>query len=234
MEEISNLPIQPTQPENTPASETERWSSLIGGGALVLIGLKERSLKGALMAIAGSGLIYQGVKNQSTIEEAQSLLGMDHSLKVEKTVTIAKPAAELYRYWRDFTNLPSFMKHLKSVTVNDDHRSHWVSNAPLDTTVEWDAQIIKDEPDQLIAWTSVENAQIDNSGFVRFQPAPGDRGTEVKVVMEYNPIAGKIGAAIAELFGQEPEQLVGQDLRHFQQLMETGEIATTEGQPKGG
>jgi uncharacterized membrane protein len=230
MEEISNLPVQETQSENTQASETERWSSLIGGSALVLIGLKERSLRGALMAIAGGGLIYQGVKNQSMIEEAQELLGSDRSIKVEKTVTIAKPAEELYRYWRDFGNLPSFMKHLKSVTVYDDHRSHWVTDAPLDMTVEWDAQIIKDEPDQLIAWTSVENADIDNSGFVRFQPAPGDRGTEVKVVMEYNPIAGKIGMAIAELFGKEPEQLIKQDLRHFQQLMETGEIATTEGQ----
>jgi uncharacterized membrane protein len=234
MEEISNLSIQETPSENTQASETERWSSLIGGGALVLIGLKERSLRGVLMAIAGGGLIYQGVNNQSAIKEAQELLGIDHSIKVEKTVTIAKPAAELYRYWRDFNNLPSFMKHLKSVIVYDDQRSHWVTNAPLDKTVEWDAQIIKDEPDQLIAWTSVENANINHSGFVRFQPAPGDRGTEVKVVMEYTPIGGKIGSAIAELFGKEPEQLIKQDLCRLQQLMETGEIATTEGQPKGG
>jgi uncharacterized membrane protein len=238
MQEVSNLPVKQTQSENAQASDTERWSSLIGGGALVLMGLRERSLKGVLMAIAGSGLIYQGVKNQSTIEKAQEALKIapssDRSIKVEKTVTINKPAEELYRYWHDFTNLPRFMKHIKSVTVYDDKRSHWVASAPLDTTVEWDAQIIKDEPNQLIAWTSVEGADIDNSGFVRFQPATGDRGTEVKVVMEYNPIAGEIGTAIAKLLGEEPEQRIGDELHRFKQLMETGEIATTEGQPKGG
>lgn len=232
--EVSNLTVKQTQPENTQASDTERWSSLIGGGALVLMGLRERSLRGVLMAIAGGGLIYQGVKNKSTIGETQEALGIDRRIKVEKTVTIEKPAEELYRYWRDFTNLPSFMKHLKSVAVYDDNRSHWVANAPLDTTVEWDAQIIKDEPDRFIAWTSVEGADIDNSGFVRFQPATGDRGTEVKVVMEYNPIAGKLGAAIAKLLGKEPEQQIGEELHRFKQLMEIGEIATTEGQPKGG
>jgi uncharacterized membrane protein len=228
MEEVSNLPVRQTQPENDRASETERWSSLIGGGALVLMGLKERSLKGVLMAIAGGGLIYQGVKNQSTIEQAKEQLSIDRAIKVEKSVTIAKPPTELYSYWHDFANLPSFMEHLKSVTVYDDKRSHWVANAPLDTMVEWDAQIIKDEPDRLIAWTSVEGADIENSGFVRFQPATGDRGTEVKVVMEYNPIAGKLGVAIAKLFGEEPEQQIGDDLRRFKQLMETGEIARSK------
>lgn len=158
---------------------------------------------------------------------------MSKSIKVEKTVTINKPAEELYRFWHNFGNLPHFMKHLKDVKVNNDKRSHWTTTGPLGGSVEWDADIIEDRDNELIAWTSVEGADVDNSGSVRFQPAPGDRGTEVKVVTEYNPPGGAIGATIAKLFGEEPEQQIGDDLRRFKMMMEAGEIATTEGQPKG-
>lgn len=125
------------------------------------------------------------------------------------------------------------MKHLKSVKVYDEKRSHWVATAPMGASVEWDADIINDQPNKLIAWASVEGADVDNSGFVRFTPAPANRGTEVKVVIEYNPPGGAVTAAIAKLFGEEPEQQIGDDLRRFKMLMEAGEIATTEGQPSG-
>ncbi len=209
---------------------TERWASLIGGGALVLYGLRKGSLRGALTALAGGGLVYHGAAGQKSIQE---VAGVSKSIKVEKTVTINKPAAELYRFWHNFENLPNFMKHLKSVKVYDDKRSHWVANAPLGASVEWDAEIVNDQENKLISWASVEGADVDNSGFVRFQPATGDRGTEVKVVLEYNPPGGAITAAVAKLFGEEPEQQVGDDLRRFKMLMETGEIATTEGQSSG-
>lgn len=208
-------------------SDAERWTSLIGGGALVLYGLSQRSLRGALMAVAGGGLVYRGVTAQTGIQEAA---GMNQSIKVEKTVTINKSPEELYRFWHNFENLPHFMKHLKHVKVYDEKRSHWIASAPMGNSVEWDAEIINDQQNKLIAWASVEGADIDNSGFVRFQPAPADRGTEVKVVMEYNPPGGVVGSAIAKLFGEEPEQQIGDDLRRFKQLMEAGEIATTEGQ----
>lgn len=158
---------------------------------------------------------------------------MNQSIKVEKTVTINKPVEELYRFWHNFENLPHFMKHLKEVKVYDGQRSHWTTSGPLDGTVEWDADITEDRENELIAWTSVEGADVGNSGFIRFQPAPDNRGTEVKVVTEYNPPAGAVGAAIAKLFGEAPEQQLGDDLRRFKMLMESGEIATTEGQPKG-
>lgn len=215
------------------SGDLERWASMIGGGALVLSGLKQRSLRGVLMAIAGGGLVYQGAKGNSTIKQVQDAAGLDHAIRVEKTVTINRPAAELYSFWRNFENLPRFMSHLKSVTVKDDRHSHWVANAPLDQTVEWDAVIMNDEPNHLIAWASEDEADIENSGFVRFQPTSGDRGTEVKVVMEYQPPGGKLAAAIAKLFGEEPEQQVGDELNRFKQLMEAGEIATIEGQSKG-
>lgn len=221
------------QKTNPSASDTERWASLIGGGALVLMGLQDRSLRGVLMALAGGGLVYQGATHQSTVQKVQEAVGIESVIKVEKTVAINKPAEDLYRYWRNFENLPTFMKHLKSVKVISENRSHWVANAPLGTNIEWDAEIVKDEPNSLIAWASVEGADVSNSGFVRFHPATGGRGTEVKIVMEYEPPGGAIASAIAKLFGEEPEQQIGDELNRFKQLMETGEIATTEGQPKG-
>jgi uncharacterized membrane protein len=216
-------------------SDTERWGSLITGGALVLSGLSQRSLRGALMAIAGGTLAYHGVAGQKGLQDTVTeAAGIDKPLRVEKTVTIqTKSAAELYQFWHDFENLPTFMKHLRSVTVLDDTRSHWVANAPLGNTVEWDAQIINDLENLLISWASIPGAAVENSGFVRFQAAPSGRGTEVKVVLEYTVPGGSLTAAIAKVFGENPEQQIGDDLRRFKMLMETGELATTEGQSCG-
>ncbi|MEH2149503.1 SRPBCC family protein [Nostoc sp.] len=215
------------------ASEVERWGSLIGGGAMVLMGLKQGSLRGVLTALAGGGLIYQGATKQSTIQQAQEAIGINQSIKVEKTVTINKSAEELYRFWHNFENLPTFMKHLKSVQVYNEKRSHWIANAPLGNSVEWDAEILEDRENEFISWASVEGADIDNSGFVRFQKTLGDRGTEVKIVLEYNPPGGVLGATVAKFFGEEPQQQIGDELGRFKMLMEAGEIATTEGQPSG-
>lgn len=228
MEETQKIKQNP----NHSAGEIERWASLVGGGALVLMGLKDRSLRGVLMAIAGSGLVYQGATEENPIKKVKEAVGLESIIKVEKTVTIDKSPAELYEYWHNFENLPTFMKHLQSVQIIDEKRSHWVTKAPLGTAVEWDAEIVKDEPNHLIAWASVAESDVKNSGFVRFQPATGGRGTMVKVVIEYEPVGGAIASAIAKLFGEEPEQQIGDELNRFKQLMETGEIATTKGQPK--
>jgi uncharacterized membrane protein len=226
------VPSDPQQPsEASNVSDAERWGTLVSGGALVLLGLRQGSLRGALTALAGGGLIYRGVTAKTGIQDT---LGMNDSIKVEKTVTISnKSPEELYRFWRNFENLPHFMKHLKHVSVINDKRSHWIATAPMGGSVEWDAEIINEQENRLIAWASVEGADVDNSGFVRFQPAPGGRGTEVKVVIEYNPPGGAVTATLAKLFGEEPKQQIGDDLRRFKMLMEAGEIATTEGQPSG-
>lgn len=232
MEQVTTNPSDVTaSPKSNDPSEIERWASLIGGGALVLMGIQQGSLRGILTTIAGGGLIYQGITNQSTIEQAKEALGVEQTIKVEKTVTIRRPVEELYNFWRNFENLPSFMKHLQSVKVFNETRSHWIAKAPLQN-VEWDADIIKDEPNHLIAWTSVEGAEINHSGFIRFQNATGGRGTEVKVVMEYVPPGGAIANLISKIFGESPEQQIGDDLNRFKQLMEAGEIATTEGQSR--
>lgn len=214
-------------------SEAERWASLVTGGSLVMFGLKQRSLRGALLAAAGGTLAYHGAKGSKSLKENIAEKA-GRVLRVERTVTISnRSPAELYQFWHDFENLPRFMKHLKSVTVVDDKRSRWVTSTPLGGSVQWDAEIVKDEENSLIAWASVENSEVENSGFVRFRPAAGGLGTEVKLVLEYSPPAGIVGAAVARLFGEEAEQQVKDELRRFKMLMETGEIATTEGQTSG-
>lgn len=157
---------------------------------------------------------------------------MSDGIEVKQQVTIDKPAEELFRFWRNFENLPQFMRHLESVTVQDNTRSHWVAKAPLGS-VEWDAEIVEEQPNQRIVWRSAEHAEVVNAGSVLFLPGPTGRGTEVYVMLEYAPPAGVVGATVAKLFGEEPNQQVKEDLLRFKQLMEAGEIATNEGQPSG-
>jgi uncharacterized membrane protein len=153
-------------------------------------------------------------------------------IRVRKAITINRSPEDLYRFWRDFENLPRFMRHLESVRVLDDGRSHWVARGPGGSRVEWDAEITLDVANQLIAWRSLEG-DVDTAGSVRFERAPGGRGAVVRVDMQYRPPAGAMGALIARLFGEEPEQQVPEELRRFKQVMEAGEIPTTEGQPQG-
>ena len=156
-------------------------------------------------------------------------------MHVKKAITVNRPPEEAYTFWHDFRNLPRFMKHLEDVQMTDNGRSHWKAKAPAGTTVEWDAVVVDDRPNELIAWRSLDGADVDNSGSVRFAPAPGGRGTEVRVELHYNPPGGALGATIAKLFGEEPEQQVQDDLRRFKQVLETGEVvyseATVHGRP---
>ena len=152
----------------------------------------------------------------------------DSGINVTHSITVRRPRTEVYGFWHNFENLPRFMAHLESVEVLDEKRSHWQAKAPAGTTVEWDAETIEDRPNELIAWRSLPEASIPNSGSVRFKDAPGDRGTEIHVELHYQPPGGKVGALIAKLFGEEPEQQVKGDLRRFKQVMETGEIVHSD------
>jgi uncharacterized membrane protein len=157
----------------------------------------------------------------------------DRLVKVKKTILINRAPDELYRCWRDFQNLPRFMKNLESVEVTTDTRSHWIAKGPAGKKIQWDAEIVKDKPGEYITWRSLESADVDNFGSVRFHPAPGGRGTLVSVEMRYSAPAGVLGTTVAKLFGRAPDQEVEEDLRRFKQMMETGEIITTMGQPAG-
>ncbi len=129
---------------------------------------------------------------------------MNKAIKVEKTVTINKPAEELYRFWHNFENLPRFMKHLKDVKVYNEQKSHWITRGPLDANIEWDAVIIEDRENELISWASVQSAVFENSGRVCFKPAPENRGTEVKAVTEYNPPGGAIAICDCQTLWRRP------------------------------
>lgn len=152
----------------------------------------------------------------------------ERGIRVKKAITINRSPEEAYRFWRDFENLPWFMAHLESVRVIDERRSRWKAKAPLGATVEWEAEIIEDRPNELIAWRSLEGADVPNSGQVRFVPAPGGRGVEVQVELRYDPPAGIVGATIARLFGEEPSVQVNGDLRRFKQVMEIGEVVHSD------
>jgi uncharacterized membrane protein len=146
--------------------------------------------------------------------------------RVERTVTVMRSPEELYARWRDVTRLPELMSHLESVTPLGDGRSRWIARGPADIPVSWDAEIVADEPGRLIAWRSVGGADVDNAGSVRFTPAPGGRGTEVKVLLTYAPPAGPLGTAVASMLGKSGDQEVREDLRRFKQRMEADEVAT--------
>lgn len=237
----SNTHVSPGE-RNVNVGALERRLSTIGGGALVLYGLSRRSLGGLLLALAGGNLVYRGTTGHctvynalgvSTAAQAPGLQAGAPSIHVEKTVTVNRPVAEVYCCWREFENLPRFMKHLESVEITGPGRSHWVAKAPLSTRVEWDAEVINDQENRLIAWRSLGDTAVSNAGMVRFEEAPGGRGTQVHVMLEYNPPAGVIGATFAKLFGEEPSRQVDEDLQRFKQMLEAGEIATTQGQTSG-
>jgi uncharacterized membrane protein len=145
-------------------------------------------------------------------------------IEVTQAITTNRPRHEVYGFWRNFENLPRFMEHLESVRVLDERRSRWKAKAPVGSVVEWEAEIVEDRPEELIAWRSLPESQVPNSGVVRFRDAPGDRGTEIIVELKYQPPGGRIGALFAKLFGEEPNQQVKSDLRRFKQVMEIGEV----------
>jgi len=228
--------------------QVERWACAVGGGALALYGVTRGSLGGIALALVGAALIQRGVTGHCNVYEAMNFstaegqgirssenvsVAGDRGTKVEKSITINRPAGELYSFWRNFENLPRFMNHLESVRVTGGGRSHWVAKAPAGTTVDWDAEVYNEKEGELIAWRTLEGSQVASAGSVRFEPAAGGRGTVVRVSLKYDPPGGKLGSLVAGLFGENPEQQIDEDLKRFKQLMETGETATTEGQSSG-
>lgn len=149
-------------------------------------------------------------------------------IHTKKAITVGKPVDEVYSFWRNFENFPRFMRHLESVTITGDRRSHWKAKAPAGQSVEWDAEMTEDRPNELIAWCSTGDAEVYNRGRVRFRAAPGGRGTEVRVDLEYDPPFGKLGSKLAMMFREEPGQQIEDDLRHFKQVMEIGEIVVSD------
>ena len=221
----------------------ERWISVAAGGALVLFALRRRSWPGALLALAGSDLLLRGATGRSMLYRLMGVntarratLGLGKApkgaVKLDKTVPIDRSPEEIYRFWRDFENLPRVMDHLRSVRTIDERRSHWVAKAPAGLNVEWDAEIIEDVENRRISWRSLEDADVDSQGTVTFEPAADGHGTVVRLSLEYQPPGGKAGKVFAKLFGEEPNQQIDEDLRRLKRMLETDEIAI-QGQMAG-
>lgn len=184
---------------------------------------------GAVLGVTALDLLGARQLSATADDEAPRWRSWGNGVKVERVVTINREISEVYRFWRDFENLPRFMRHLESVQALGGNRSRWRARGPAGTTVEWEAELIQDRPDEWISWRSTEDARIQNSGSVRFSRAPGSRGTELRVQLQYVPPAGAIGRTIAKMFGEEPEQQIQEDLRRFKQLLETGEVPISDG-----
>jgi uncharacterized membrane protein len=221
----------------SPSASTGVWARVAGdiidlaclGAAFTSTRANRGRLATAAAAVAGAAAVDLLCAQQLT----RGVTSRQGSTPVVVTLTINRPREELYKAWRNFENLARWMKHLKSVDLKGDRRSHWVAAGPAGSTVEWDAEITEDRPNEMIAWRSLEGSDVDHHGVVRFEPAPGNRGTMVTVEMRYAPPGGTLGSAVAAWFGEDPPQSIKMDLRRFKQVMEVGEVITTEGQPAG-
>lgn len=226
----------------TNVGRQERIVSLLGGSLLACYGLTRGSGGGLLLAGIGAALAYRGYTGhchvyqtlgRSTVEsKVSTAIPSGQGVKFEESVTIMKPAGELFSFWRRLENLPRTMRHLVSVQDLGGNRSHWVAKG-LAGNVEWDAEIITERANEVIAWKSLPESHIQMAGSVHFQEAPAGRGTEVRVVLSYNPPAGQVGAAIASLAGRDPQSQIREDLQAFKRLMETGTLPATDEQPGG-
>ena len=208
----------------------ERVASIAGGVALIGYGLFRRSVGGLLLGLVGGALIHRGSTGHCAVYERLGLDGRggadqsgvpgNKGIKVVKEVMVARSPDELYRYWRNLENLPNFMPHLDAVQVIDERRSHWVAKGPAGATVEWDAEIIGDRRGEFISWQSLPGSEVQNAGSVWFERAEDDGGTLVRVSLQYQPPGGMVGAAVAKMFGEAPDQQLDHDLARFKELVE--------------
>ena len=222
---------------------TERLVSAGAGAALAVAGLSRGGWRGLLLSALGGSLVYRGVTGRC---QAYQALGINtakhtaatavpagHGVKVEKSIIINESPDELYNFWRELEHLPCVMRHLKRVEVIDQRRSHWVAEGVLGKDVEWDAEIYNERENEMIAWRSLPGGDVDTAGSIHFKRLDYGRGTNVTVSMKYDPPGGKTGATIASLLGDSLEDKLSEDLRNLKRYMETGEVITNEGQPRG-
>jgi len=210
----------------------ERVASAIGGGLLAVAGVRKRSIAGGAMVIAGSELLRRAVTGRSFLYQvlgtrtagtgqgaATTSVPYELGTRVESAIRINRPRQEVYWFWRDLSNLPRFMKHVKSVETTGPGRTHWVASGPAGRCVEWNAEMINEVDGERIGWRSVEGSQVDHAGSVQFRDTP-DGGTDVSVRLQYNPPAGAVGTMIAQLFRADPQDEIHADLMRLKDHLE--------------
>ncbi|MGH7509156.1 MAG: SRPBCC family protein [Gemmatimonadales bacterium] len=216
------------------AGVTGRLVMGLAGTVLLALSLRRKRFRPVLLPVA-TGLVSRALTGKpSTMRSRRdrrrrergspvASVPRGQGIKVERSVVINRPVLEVYRFWRNFENLPRFMDHLESVTVVDENLSHWVAKGPAGTRVEWDAVIHNEIDDELIAWRTLPGSEVNSAGSVHFTPTPAGNGTEVRVVLSYDPPAGRLGAGVARLLGEEPSRQVEDDLRRLKQVLDARE-----------
>lgn len=209
--------------------QTEDLVALGAGALLLLTGASKRSVLGACLIATSAPLLYRGVTGRWPVftpndGNTRRALAGDRGIHVRESCRLAVPVAEVYRAWRKLEQLPRFLSHLESVSETPDGRSHWVAKGPAGTRVEWDAEIINELDNKLLAWRSLPESDVATAGAVTFDELHDGRGTQVNVDLQYAPPAGKVGAAVAWPFGREPSQTIREDLRHLKHWLEAGEV----------
>lgn len=212
---------------------TEKLLTMAGGALLSFWGLQKFNFIGLLGAAAGGALLYRGATgNWPGKAGSEMSLGTRHKIDINTWLVIDKPRAELYAYWRNLENLPNFMSHLERVNETSDTRSKWTAKIPGGIgTIAWEAEIIREEADRHISWQSLPDAEIHNSGEVRFEDAPGGK-TTVETTISYRPPAGDIGDIVAQLLNPAFEKIVKKDLMEFKKYMEDGGYPKRKSEPK--
>ena len=210
------------------AADLEHLGSLSAGALLLIAGWRRGGLLGTLYKLGGVALVYRGQKGYRRLYD---LLGIPlaieptgvgrFNIRVDSEVVVDRPREELFRIWRHLENLPVFMSHLISVHEIDDKRSLWVGKAPAGMVIKWDAEIVNEVENELIAWQSLEGSGVDNAGSVVFEDAP-EGGTRIRIVLRYDPPAEQLGALIAKAFASDPQRQIDQDLQQFKAIMEIG------------
>jgi uncharacterized membrane protein len=219
---VERTPIVP----KVNVGKLERVASLVGGAALVGIGLHRRSRAGLSLAATGAMLALRGLSGWCAVYQA---LGIDRGeaedgkrgnlgVKVERAMAFNEAPEKLYAFWHDFRNLPTIMPNVESVSVYPDGRSHWVVRGPAGTSMEWDAEVINDKPNELIAWRTVPGARVEHAGSVRFEPQPGG-GTLVRVSLQYSPPGGELAHLVSAVFGADPGERIQEDLERLKEAL---------------
>jgi uncharacterized membrane protein len=212
--------------------EIVRWASLAAATSAIVYGVSRRTVPGIWMAIAASPFAYRSWVGawpfSNDDDDTRTALARGRGIHVRESIRLEMPVAQVYRFWRQFQNLPRFMTYLERVTEFGDRGSHWVAKGPAGTTVEWDAEIINEVENKVIGWRSLPGSDVATAGSVTFTPLRGGRTTELSVNLQYQPPAGRTGALLAAIFGREPSQTIREDLRRVKQLLEAGEISTGE------
>lgn len=232
-------------PDEVNVHRSERAASMAAGAGLCVAGLLRFSPLGLGLVGVGALLIRRGMTGHSRlyralrVSSAHGLRGPSASVphgqgvRLRRSITVRRPPAEVYAFWRRLETLPPLLSHVESIEVLSDRLSRWRARGPAEAALEWEAEIINDLPGELIAWRSVRESNLHHAGSVRFDRAAGGHGTRVTVTLEYQPPAGLVGALAARLLGADPEQQVDEALHRLKMALEDGIVPSAHADERG-